>query len=320
VAKVFAGEIKDWSELGGEPGPIAVYAAEAGTGIADMFEALVLAPRGRQIVPGAKRLRSGTDLAHAVAKDPAGIGFASFANRPLAKPVSIRESCGIAHAASEFAVKSREYPLTRPLLLYAGKPAGEHATGLIEFALSPPADFRIEELGFVNRGITSAPYEDFHDLVANALAAAPEDFDIELMRQLQKDLGAGKRLSVTVRFEKGSERPDADSLQALGRVAAYLTQEKLGGRKLILAGFSDTSGDFDRNRDLSYQRAAGVREALLPSLGTLMKPEDVEARGYGELMPIACNDSDAGRERNRRVEIWLVPAEHARPVVLIKRL
>jgi outer membrane protein OmpA-like peptidoglycan-associated protein len=51
-----------------------------------------------------------------------------------------------------------------------------------------------------------------------------------------------------------------------------------------------------------------------------MKPEDIEVRGYGELMPVACNDSETGREKNRRVEIWLVPTERARPVVLIKQL
>ena len=320
LARIFSGEIRDWSAVGGDAGPIDVYARDEASGTFETFDAMVLKPGGRRLLTEAKRSASNADLAAQVAADPNGIGFASFAQKPLAKPVAIRDSCGLTHAPSEFGVKSREYPLARNLYLYTGRSANEHVADLVEFALSPPADIRLEELGFLNRSIMSAPYEDFHDLVAHALEADPDDFDIDEMRQLQKDLGAGKRLSATVRFEKRSEHPDDESLAALGRVAAHLGQETLDGRKLIVAGFSDASGHFDRNRDLSYKRAAGVRDLLVPSLGGMMNPEDIEVRGYGELMPIACNDSETGREKNRRVEIWLVPTERARPVVLIKQL
>lgn len=320
LARIFSGEIRDWSAVGGDASPINVYARDEVSGTFETFDAAILKPGDRRLLAEAKRSASNADLAAKIAADPNGIGFASIAQKPLAKPVAIRDSCGLAHAPSEFAVKAREYPLARNLYLYTGRPANEHVADLVEFALSPAADIRLEELGFLDRSITSAPYEDFHDLVAHALEAAPNDFDIDLMRQLQKDLGAGKRLSAMVRFEKRSEHPDDESLAALGRVAAHLGQQTLDGRKLVVAGFSDTSGQFDRNRDLSYKRAAGVRDLLVPSLSGMMKPEDIEVRGYGELMPVACNDSETGREKNRRVEIWLVPTERARPVVLIKQL
>jgi phosphate transport system substrate-binding protein len=320
LAGIFSGEIRDWSEVGGDDGPIDVYARDEASGTFETFDAVILKPGGRRLLAEAKPSASDADLAAKIAGDPNGIGFASFAQKQLARPVAIRDSCGLTHAPSEFGVKAREYPLARNLYLYTGRSANEHVAGLVDFALSPAADIRLEELGFLDRSISSAPYEDFHDLVAHALEAAPNDFDIDLMRQLQKDLGAGKRLSVMVRFEKRSEHPDDESLAALGRVAAHLGQQTLDGRKLVVAGFSDTSGQFDRNRDLSYKRAAGVRDLLVPSLSGMMKPEDIEVRGYGELMPVACNDSEAGREKNRRVEIWLVPTERARPVVLIKQL
>jgi phosphate transport system substrate-binding protein len=320
IAKIFSGEITDWSAFGGDPAPIKIYAGDERSGTFDSFNAVVLRPRNRQISPQAKRFRSEADLAREVASDAAGIGFVSFAQMPLAKPIDIKESCGLAHTPSEFGVKSQEYPLARKLFLYKGRGNNEYAAGLLDFAQSPAAAIRVEQLGFINRGVISSPYEDFYDLIAHALGAAPTDFDIGLMRQLQKDLGAGKRLSATIRFEKGSQSPDAESLEALARIPAFLEHEKRDGRKLILAGFSDASGAFGRNAELSYKRAAAIRDLLVPALSGLMKPEDIEVRGYGKLMPVACNDREAGREKNRRVEIWLVPVEQARPVVLIKQL
>jgi outer membrane protein OmpA-like peptidoglycan-associated protein len=45
--------------------------------------------------------------------------------------------------------------------------------------------------------------------------------------------------------------------------------------------------------------------ALLTS-GAGLSPSAMVAKGYSELMPVACNVDDAGREKNRRVEAWLM--------------
>ena len=169
LARIFSGEIRDWSAVGGDASPINVYARDEVSGTFETFDAAILKPGDRRLLAEAKRSASNADLAAKIAADPNGIGFASIAQKPLAKPVAIRDSCGLAHAPSEFAVKAREYPLARNLYLYTGRPANEHVADLVEFALSPAADIRLEELGFLDRSITSAPYEDFHDLVAPVL-------------------------------------------------------------------------------------------------------------------------------------------------------
>ena len=85
--------------------------------------------------------------------------------------------------------------------------------------------------------------------------------------------------------------------------------EKLGGflmaypqRKVMIEGFTDSVGGDAQNQTLSARRADAVRAALL-SLG--VGTERLATRGYGESFPVAANDSTAGRQLNRRVEIVL---------------
>ena len=73
-----------------------------------------------------------------------------------------------------------------------------------------------------------------------------------------------------------------------------------------IEGHTDSSGSQSYNQLLSEQRAASVRDFLL---NQNIAPKRTRAVGYGERYPIASNDSAAGREQNRRVELTLVPMQ-----------
>lgn len=88
-----------------------------------------------------------------------------------------------------------------------------------------------------------------------------------------------------------------------------LTAQKLASvlqqnpqRRVLVEGFTDSSGAAGYNQELSERRATAVRSAL-QELG--VAPERVAMRGYGESHPVAGNDTPANRQLNRRVEIVL---------------
>ena len=66
-----------------------------------------------------------------------------------------------------------------------------------------------------------------------------------------------------------------------------------------VAGHTDSVGNADYNEELSRQRAESVRQYLLDRG---VAADRVSARGYGELDPIASNETESGRAMNRRVE------------------
>ncbi|WP_417543901.1 OmpA family protein [Marinobacter sp.] len=73
-----------------------------------------------------------------------------------------------------------------------------------------------------------------------------------------------------------------------------------------IEGHTDSSGADSYNQLLSERRAGSVRDFLL---NQGIEPKRTRAVGYGERYPIASNDTSAGREQNRRVELTLVPMQ-----------
>lgn len=71
-------------------------------------------------------------------------------------------------------------------------------------------------------------------------------------------------------------------------------------------GHTDSVGSDAYNQQLSEQRARSVAN-YLTARG--VNPVRIATRGYGETMPIATNDTEAGRAANRRVEIKVVPVQ-----------
>ena len=108
----------------------------------------------------------------------------------------------------------------------------------------------------------------------------------------------------TVRFAYKSDSLTEDSLQALRDAAAWLARHP--DVRVELGGHTDSVGGQAYNQPLSEQRARQVLDYLV-QLGVSRR--QLSARGYGQLQPIASNDSDTGRALNRRVELRRLDAE-----------
>ncbi|MCH2097901.1 MAG: OmpA family protein [Pseudomonadales bacterium] len=84
----------------------------------------------------------------------------------------------------------------------------------------------------------------------------------------------------------------------IDRVAAFM--EKYPKTSAQLEGHTDSRGTDAYNQALSERRAYAVRDYLIDQKD--IDPRRVTAVGYGESKPTATNDTDTGRQRNRRVD------------------
>lgn len=100
-----------------------------------------------------------------------------------------------------------------------------------------------------------------------------------------------------VTFDFNSDRLTANARDLLVRTADALKGQP--DLEVELAGHTDSVGSEEYNRELSQRRAESVRNYLI-DLG--VSPDQMIATGYGESEPIRSNDTEEGRERNRRVE------------------
>ena len=83
-------------------------------------------------------------------------------------------------------------------------------------------------------------------------------------------------------------------------MADFLTRNK--SIKIEISGHTDDVGSDGENMELSRRRAQSVQEYLHKSG---IATERISSRGYGETKPVAGNDSDENRQRNRRIE-WRI--------------
>lgn len=139
------------------------------------------------------------------------------------------------------------------------------------------------------------------------LAKADADAARRQAEDLQKQLAdlnaktTERGLIVTlgdVLFETGRAELKGGATANLGKLAAFLNQYP--DRSVIIEGHTDSVGNESYNQSLSERRADSVKAYLV---GQGIAAARLTTVGKGELVPVASNDNETGRQMNRRVEV-----------------
>ena len=156
--------------------------------------------------------------------------------------------------------------------------------------------------------------EENRALTAQAQAAADAAADSARKAQQTADY-ANNRINglddfdpiktVTVHFNTGSAALGPKAKATIDEAAAWVKTQNTKGWVMAVIGYADSTGNSQRNIDLSERRANAVIYYIVNKykmpLNRLIQPF-----GYGQLEPVAENKTKAGRAKNRRVEIRLM--------------
>lgn len=307
LAEVFAGRIMNWSDLGGPDAPIALHLPDAGSGLAQAVEDRLMQPAGLELTDGIQRHLVTSNLPRAVATDPFALGIASFAETGRARVVDLTGSCGFTLSASRRSVKTEDYPLTAPMFLYLpARRLPKLARDFLTYTRGPAAQIVIRRAGFVDQAPEEIPISQQGDRLANAISVAGSETTLDEVQRMVADLRRQVRLTTSFRFEAGSSRLDAQSRSNVEQLARALEAGMYDARTITFVGFSDGDGPAAANLDIARRRAEAVRDAVRAAAEAVTPGRvTLEVAAYGEAMPMACDDTDWGRQVNRRVEIWL---------------
>ena len=307
LARVFSGDIVNWQEFGGVDAPIILHLRNEGSGVLHVFLERIMYPSNRELSGNIVRHSTNGDLVDAVAADPFAIGLTTLSEPGRTRPLVLAGGCGFRASAVPEALKSDDYPLTAPMFLYL-KARRLPAVGreFMRYSQSPAAQVAILRAGFVDQGISRTPISRQGDRLANAIRNAGDEILLDELQRLVTAMDGARRLSVTFRFDGGSSRLNAQSRSNIALLARALETGMIGTRELTFVGFSDGEGGADANRRLSRQRAASVRDAVVKEAATADHERvSLRVEGFGEAMPMACDDTEWGRQINRRVEVWV---------------
>ncbi|MCU9837274.1 phosphate ABC transporter substrate-binding/OmpA family protein [Ruegeria sp. WL0004] len=307
LARVFAGEIDNWAVLGGPDAPIALHLPTAGSGLAQAVEDLLLAPVRKTLPDDVVRHNRSSLLSRAVTIDPFAIGISSFAETGTARALTLTGDCGFSLAATRRNIKTEDYPLNSPMFLYMpARRLPKVAREFLAYMRSPAAQIVIRRAGFVDQAPELISVAGQGNRLANAIAAAGVEVPLTELQRLVSTLSGMQRLSLSFRFETGSSRPDAQSRTNIAQLAQALESGAYDARQLLFVGFSDGDGAAEGNARIALKRAEAVRDAVLQAAETLdLARVEISVDAFGEALPMACDDSDWGRQVNRRVEVWV---------------
>jgi len=285
LARIFSGEVKNWEEIGGRGGAIHLYARDDNSGTFDTFKELVLVSHGKALGGSAQRFESSDQLSAQVSGDPQGIGFVGLSSIKNAKALQIADGESQAMPPSTTLIATEDYPLSRRLFLYM-KPeeSNRWARALLQFAQGDQGQALVSSSGFVGQRV-------------QAVKMTPRANMPETYQALARD---AQRLSVNFRFHEGSATLDNKAQRDVERLIAYLQQNGKMNKQAVLVGFGDPKQDPARAELLSKLRAMAVRRELAKE-GVMFR----EISGMGDALPVAANNDDDGRVKNRRVEVWV---------------
>lgn len=115
---------------------------------------------------------------------------------------------------------------------------------------------------------------------------------------VEEEMDVSARIELKLEFDYDSDKLRPDHYSEIERVAEFMDENPQTSAQL--EGHTDSRGTEAYNQALSERRAYAVRDYLIDESD--IDPRRITAVGYGESRPAATNDTDSGRQRNRRVE------------------
>jgi phosphate transport system substrate-binding protein len=309
---IYSGKVTSWARVGGPSNmPIGLYSAEVGFGSLEMFCTTIIgigdSQRCADSFPRlvAPRFSLLEDMGDAVAGNPAGIAFTDLSLRRSARVVPLATDCGTSVEPSLFRIKTDEYPLGRRLYFYLapGREPSATTREFLEFTLSPAGQVAVAAAGFADLSPSMADAAYATDRLDGAretmdggrTRVRPQD-----VRLFQEAITGSDRLSITFRFQAGTNDLDSRAEADLERLVTLMQGPGYDKAKLTMIGYSGSVGDYGQNRILSRDRAEAIRNRLQEA-----GVQDVAAVGVGPVGAVACNlDANTG-PLNQRVEVWI---------------
>ncbi|MDB4271205.1 phosphate ABC transporter substrate-binding/OmpA family protein, partial [bacterium] len=189
---------------------------------------------------------------------------------------------------SPFTISTEDYRYTYRVVAWNNPKPSPAALSFVKYATSNQGQAVVQKQGYI-------------DLIPDAGA---EDIDPEILAALGEALGVDKissalRLSTNLRFAVGKSELDLKAQADLERIPR-LVAGSYKEHTVVILGFTDSDGGPIINMPLSKDRAEVVAKELRRS------KVNTRSSGLGQAFPVDTNETEAGKARNRRAEVWVV--------------
>lgn len=308
LARVYAGEVSNWSQIGGADVAVLPLQLPSTSPLRSEIEALVMAPSGKQIAGNVLTMADEAGISASINQFPGSVSIVTTQGADDALTVPVAGSCGIPVPATLFNVKSGDYPLIRPIMAnFRGNSGGVLATEALDFAATDAAQELIAQTGFIAFSVTQQESSIKNSRLGGLLGASLDDAQRAAAAQMFQVLFDADRLSTTFTGGAASGPEGAWNRAMLQSITAAMADPANAGREFVLVG----KGKSTSGSEAAIAASAAAAEALRDTLGAVAA--DVIAAGgitlstygFGDVAEVACIDGQVAGADYTRIEIWV---------------
>jgi phosphate transport system substrate-binding protein len=261
---------------------------------------------GSPSVPAERQIADSSLIVDAVMRLQNAIGYVSSPMVRAAKPIAISDGSGPALLPTNLSIVTEDYPICRRLMLYNWDAPGSLRSAFVQYVVHKPGQMLV----------TQTPFIELTPKIFPAIppASAP--------RAYKEVASKYSRIGLSFHFSNEQIDPSADAESQLDNLArvnvlrlrTFLSQNSRTGNDILLLGFTDVSEGPIAGKNLARMRAEVVATSLR-AIGVIVPSENI--RDCGADLPVASNQTEEGRRKNRRVEVWLrngIEAQRPLPV------
>ncbi|WP_439154072.1 PstS family phosphate ABC transporter substrate-binding protein [Yoonia sp.] len=308
LAAIYAGEITNWSELGGTNTAILPLQLPKGAPSRMELNRIVMAPQGKTIADSVLIMADEQGIAASVNQFPGSISVVGLDSIGDTQTLAVSGSCGQPVTPTAFNIISGDYPLLRPVMAnYSQAVNAPQVRALFDFATSPDVQDLFAASGYLNQTATIQNGVDKNARLNTLLTANLNDAERMAAAQMFQDMFPADRLSPTFYGGPASGPEGAWNRAMFRSLESLLNEPEFTDREIIFVGYATSTNGTDAAINISREAAAAVQAAF-----NQYAPETIStnrlrfsARGFGTVAPVTCYSGQVSINAYSRVEVWV---------------
>ncbi|HEV8034840.1 PstS family phosphate ABC transporter substrate-binding protein [Yoonia sp.] len=308
LARIFAGEVTNWSQIGGADVSILPLQLPPNSEAGSAFQRLVMEPAGLEVAGSVLTMSDEAGISGSIGQFPGSVGVITTANADQNFVVDVAGSCGIAVAPTPFNVISGDYALIQPIMAtYNTTPNTALPTEVFDFAVSDVAQGLVENEGFINFSVVALNNAEKNARISGLLEAALDDVQRAAAAEMFQALFDADRLSSTMTGGPASGAEGAWNRAMLIDLIDFLEQPGNEGREILLVGFGESTNGSAAAIAASEEAATSFAELLGDLAANTIAANNytVTSYGFGNVSPATCIDGQVTGSEYTRVEVWI---------------
>lgn len=308
LAAIYAGEITNWSELGGANTAILPLQLPKGAPARTELDRIVMAPQGKTIADSVLIMADEQGIAASVNQFPGSISVVSLDSIGDTRTLAVSGSCGQPVAPTAFNVISGDYPLLRPIMATYGQAVNApQVRALFDTATSPAVQDLFAASGYLNQTATMQDSADKNARLNALLTADLNDAERMAAAQMFQDLFPADRLSPSFYGGPASGPEGAWNRAMFRSLDVLLQQPEFADREVVFVGYATSTNGTDAAINISREAATALQAAFSQYASDTVAANRLKlsARGFGPVAPVTCYTGQVSINAYSRVEVWV---------------